>query len=474
MADDGNERTSTPTPLGGGTRRCGPSRRASANGGKGPAAVASAITRATGRGRAGGRPFGEVAEYLDAGMERLDVIAASPAMFAEHAANLADRLQQRLAEVDRREARLNSQEAEFDSRIRTARLWIEQCEGDIAERQQQLQEQTTRRRAEHCGPNGKRGGARATPARTRPAKERPRLCKSSWSWAEPSCRRSSTPWTSKPRPVELGSWSWTKPRRQYEQRQRELDGREARLYSEQERLSRDHAALGAVELQLDRRAAELTQHESGLHDFEQKLSQTASELEFRRAELDREASHHAQQAAELAAAERRLQFRQREIEAALKRMERLGVVEQKMVELEQQADELRPALQVSRQCRGDARRAADRDGRPAARTGAATTGVRKRRHAPAAIAARRRGAVADRRGAARAGSRSPRSIVGRARAVARAACRAAADNPTRIARNSPGDGRNLAATARCDRSGGTVAVHRTSAQTTRRSFSDGG
>src|SRR5690606_14731388 len=42
-------------------------------------------------------------------------------------------------EVDRREARLNSQEAEFDSRIRNARLWIDQRETELGELQDRLE-----------------------------------------------------------------------------------------------------------------------------------------------------------------------------------------------------------------------------------------------------------------------------------------------------------------------------------------------
>src|SRR5688572_8328592 len=73
------------------------------------------------------------------GAEEEPPLAASPAMLAQHAANLAERLQQRLSDVDRRESRLNSQEAEFDSRIRNARLWIDQREAEIAEQQQKLE-----------------------------------------------------------------------------------------------------------------------------------------------------------------------------------------------------------------------------------------------------------------------------------------------------------------------------------------------
>jgi hypothetical protein len=76
-------------------------------------------------------------------------LTGSPKMLAQHAANLAERLQGRLSEVDRREARLNSQEAEFDSRIRNARLWIDQRETELAELQDRLEkwdEELTERR----------------------------------------------------------------------------------------------------------------------------------------------------------------------------------------------------------------------------------------------------------------------------------------------------------------------------------------
>ena len=161
-------------------------------------------------------------------MADLDFIAANPAMLAEHAASLADRLQERLAEVDRRESRLNSQEAEFDSRIRNARLWVEQCEADIAQRHA-----AARRAGASNWPNGR---SRPPPSSSKPT---------SWpsgSRNSPSARR---PRSSLQIELELGrtelqtkldaldfetaacrtrQQELDEAKQKYEQRQRELDG----------------------------------------------------------------------------------------------------------------------------------------------------------------------------------------------------------------------------------------------------------
>jgi hypothetical protein len=83
----------------------------------------------------------------------------------------------------------------------------------------------------------------------------------------------------------------------------------------------------------------LTQ-EAKLAEYERRLAEQAGEMEFQRAEFLQLRSSQDERAETLAADQRRLEFRQREIETALLRFERLGIVEQKMSEVEELADAL--------------------------------------------------------------------------------------------------------------------------------------
>ena len=283
-------------------------------------------------GRRGGRR--SMPEMAD-----LDFIASElPLMLAEHAASLADRLQERLAEVDRRESRLNSQEAEFDSRIRTARLWVEQCEADIAQRHADSSTNWN-----GTWPNGRSSAAaqfeasrRVGPAAqgTRRAREGRRVAANRAAVGRHgACRPSSTRWISKRPSAARGSKSWTRPRQQYEAAATRARPARGRLYTEQELLAAGQAAaLGEREPSRPAARAGSRRGKRVSTSFERRLTEQASELEFHRAELDRDVRPAISRRVELAAAERRLQFRQREIETAIKRFERLGVVEQKMVE----------------------------------------------------------------------------------------------------------------------------------------------
>ena len=67
------------------------------------------------------------------------------------------------------------------------------------------------------------------------------------------------------------------------------------------------------------------------------LRERAGELEIGRAELRKELSGLSKREAELDAAERQLGYRQQEIETALARYERLGVTEEKMQQLQEEA-----------------------------------------------------------------------------------------------------------------------------------------
>ena len=270
-----------------------------------------------------------------------DPLAASPAMLAQHAANLAERLQQRLGEVDRRESRLNSQEAEFDSRIRNARLWIDGREAELAELQQRLEtwEQQLTERQESAALQLEEADEIAQ--RLKELAERERTVSAREMELELGLTEQQTKLDAldletaacRSRQLELDQ-----ARQRCEQRQRELDQREAKVYVEHERAVHERIALDARQSELNARETRLVALDSRLTEFERRLAEQAGEIEFQRAEVQQGRTTQDERAASLTAQQRGLEFRQREIETALLRFERLGIVEQKMAEVEQQAD----------------------------------------------------------------------------------------------------------------------------------------
>src|SRR5262245_60449423 len=70
----------------------------------GPPAVSVATDATLQRAELGAADDGSEGPLLDPELAAVVLVAANPAMLAEHAASLADRLQLRLAEVDRRES----------------------------------------------------------------------------------------------------------------------------------------------------------------------------------------------------------------------------------------------------------------------------------------------------------------------------------------------------------------------------------
>lgn len=280
-------------------------------------------------------------ENVDESPRRPKLIG-SPQVLAQHAADLADRLQQQLADVDRRESRLNSQEAEFDSRIRNARLWIEDREKDLGEREEQVRQQEEalqqeREAATELLSEAEDLGERLAEVETREqavtklqleleiALTEQQTKNDALDFQRAACR-------TKEEECEAA-------RSNFEERHRDLDQREAELYVEQERHSEQRQAFDCVQAGLLERETELTRREATLARTEEKLTQQASEIEFQRAELQQARLEHEDRESELEEAKSRLVVRQREIETALERFERLGIVEEREAELDQQAAE---------------------------------------------------------------------------------------------------------------------------------------
>ncbi|QDS98334.1 coiled-coil domain-containing protein [Adhaeretor mobilis] len=292
---------------------------------------------------AGLAPLPLEGQQLDGLQEgRRPKLVGSPQVLAQHAADLAERLQTQLSEVDRRESRLNSQEAEFDSRIRNARLWIEEREGVLSERDQQLAEQAESLQQEREAAEETLSAAAGLAERLAEVEAREQAATRVQLELEIALTEQQTKndaldfqrATSRTREEESEA-----ARKQCEQRQRDLDEREAALYVEQERHSEQRLAFDRLQEDHQIRESNLTKREAMLAETEEKLCERASELEFERAELNRKIDQQQANSRDFEERKSRLLVRQREIETALERFHRLGVVEECMDDLQQQAEE---------------------------------------------------------------------------------------------------------------------------------------
>ncbi len=207
---------------------------------------------------------------------------------AVHASELAEKLQQQADELDRRSALLASQEAEIETKLRGARVWFD------AQRHQ-LDERAAKLGVIECGG-------------TSPATE------------------------SDERQVEL------------EQRQRDLDKRQAEIHRQLEQVASDRARLAAQQNELAKTDSQLRQRETAFDERRQafetqrnNLAGDQSQLEVTRREIATLQDEFDDREAEIAAREQQLAFRHREITASLARFEKLGVVEQRLAEANEQA-----------------------------------------------------------------------------------------------------------------------------------------
>ncbi|MEQ8838462.1 MAG: hypothetical protein RID07_16780, partial [Lacipirellulaceae bacterium] len=269
-------------------------------------------------------------------------LIGSPQLLAQHAADLADRLQQQLSDVDRRESRLNSQEAEFDTRIRNARLWIEDRENELREREEkacQHEEELRQEReaAEELLTEADGLSERLAEVEAREQKVTKLQLELEIALTEQQTKNDALDFQraacrTKEEDCETA-------RAQFEERKRELDQREAAFYVEQERHGEQRLALDRVQEAILERETDLTKREALLAKTEEDLKQQASEAEFQRAEFQREVKEQEERSSELEEAKERLLVRQREIETAIERFERLGIVEERVSQLDQQAAE---------------------------------------------------------------------------------------------------------------------------------------
>lgn len=126
-------------------------------------------------------------------------------------------------------------------------------------------------------------------------------------------------------------------------REKELDTREANLDGEVASLARAKAAfterleiLDRERLAIDERSKEIDASVEKLADEGRDLQRAATEIELRRAELTQLEEERKEAELSLNEREHRLALRQKEIETAVKRFERLDATERRVAELEEQ------------------------------------------------------------------------------------------------------------------------------------------
>lgn len=206
-----------------------------------------------------------------------------------HAAELAEQLQRRQSDLDRRAAMLAAQEAEIENKVRHARLWIEERQRELEIREQELES---------------------------------------------------------PRPAPEDTDKLEGEKQAIEKRQRELDARQADLYRQIEELSERSVdvqqkteRLEALESQLKEFEQSVERRHKSLSDEREDLVLQIQELDERRAKLHRRTEELETRDAELRSRESQMAFRRHEIETAIARFESLGVTQQRMEELDSQAAE---------------------------------------------------------------------------------------------------------------------------------------
>lgn len=263
----------------------------------------------------------------------------------EHAAQLADRLQSEQSTLDRRERAIAAQEADLEAKWENARQWMgeRQVELDqraeaLAAREQELVErealaedratQLTQVRFEALAEREARVDAREAELQRMNSEVASRLAALDEDRAE---------WNERHQQLEARELAT-------EARHREIDQRQAQLYREIEQFSLQKATEEQRLVEIERRETKVADWESLLQaqaaQLEKQmdgLRQRAGELEMERAELRKATADLDARKTELDAAERQLAFREQEIKTALQRYERLGVTEERMQQLQEEA-----------------------------------------------------------------------------------------------------------------------------------------
>ncbi len=217
-----------------------------------------------------------------------DFSAGSSTTF--HANELAEKLQQQADDIDRRSALLASQEAEIETKLRAARVWFDEQHQKLDDRAAKLDR------------------------------------------------------------VEQGEFSPStetieqQANIEQRERERELDTRQADRHRELEQLASDRACIAKKQDELAKSESQLRQREAAFDERRKAveaqrndLANGQGQLEVARRELAALRDELDEREAEFATREQQLAFRQREISTSLARFEKLGIIEQRLTEANEQA-----------------------------------------------------------------------------------------------------------------------------------------
>lgn len=263
----------------------------------------------------------------------------------EHAAQLADRLQSEQSALERRDRALVAQEADLDAKWQNARQWF-------AERQQELDERaaTLARREQELVEREALAEDRATQL-TQVREEALAERENRLSAREAELQRNAAELTTRLARLDEDRAAWDERHERLQSREAAIETRHRELDQRQAQLSRDIEEFSSEKGREDSRIAEVERREAKVAEWESRLQaqgaqlekqtdvlrQRAGELEIERAELRKALANLDGRQSELDAAERQLGYRQQEINTALARYERLGVTEERMQQLQEEA-----------------------------------------------------------------------------------------------------------------------------------------
>ena len=212
---------------------------------------------------------------------------SAPSLSAQHAEQLGAWLQKRHEESEERQRLIATQESDLQEKVEAAQQWLDERKADLDAREEEL--------------------------------------------------------SSREQPEENNVLSLTE-HQELKAREAELDRREAELARMTESIAADRAKASELQQRLADRVKGVEQKEEELAKSSQTLAEQAHALKLKAQECDErrlqaerlcESAQSAEH--ELAERERAIEMRQQEIKHALERYERLGVVEGKIAQLQEEA-----------------------------------------------------------------------------------------------------------------------------------------
>jgi len=353
-----------------------------------PAAALAAAMAGNGLGEAYGPTLLAAGEDPNAQITWSESGVALVSQIREQATQLARHLQSQQQHLDRREAELHAREASLESEVRSARLWLmarqseledqasaiaqqaaevveaealgDEPAGEAPTLRLHIDEEAEEAIADHRQHKELENRSKALDARLKEVERREvklaetkqlqdkrmqelmELERTQQTIGEDLQRRETL--------LAQQQGKLTAQKTELEGRHRQIDERQAQLYRDIEEHTQQRARLGSDQHALEELRADIAERRS---EFEQQrlvIERQRSECEAVRAETAAQLELERALERDLVEREQALAMRQREIETAIKRFERLGIVEERVAEM----DELAKQFQQRRRYLDDA------------------------------------------------------------------------------------------------------------------------